>query len=178
MSTPVVQVGATVSVENEATGEARMWTIVRADPSAGEISAATPVAQALIGRSVGETVTVAAARPTRYRITAVVPVPEPPAIEPRPLPNAEILVFGPGDDDAYEEWVRLHPNGYVIKPADRVNDDHILHHAECWHLGLDGKDFTLRTAKPRSCCSSLRVLEHECRAETGSLPRRCGTCFG
>ena len=94
-----------------------------------------------------------------------------------PLPDAEILVFGPGQDDEYEEWVRRHPSGYVIKKADRVADGYVLHHAECGHLDLDGRDYTLRTANPRQCCSSLRVLENWCRERAGSLPHRCGTCF-
>jgi len=120
-----------------------------------------------------------ATRPTRYTITAIVPAPErsKPAVQPRPLPDAEILVFRPGQDDDYEEWVRRHPSGYVVKKADRVADGYILHHAECLHLDLDGKDYTLRTASPRHYCSSLRVLENWCREQTGSPPHRCATCF-
>ena len=182
MTRPIVTVGATVSVQNAATGAARTLTIVRSDPSLekGEISAASPVAQALLGHAAGDTVTVEAARPRSYTITAVVPAPEParPVARPRPLPDAEILVFGAGQDHDYEEWVRRHPSGHVVKQWDRVADGYILHHAECPHLGLDGRDYTLRTASPRRCCSSVRVLENWCREQSGSPPRRCGTCFG
>jgi Transcription elongation factor, GreA/GreB, C-term len=181
MSTPTVTVGATVSVQNEETGEARTWTIVGEDASreTGEISPASAVAQALLGHAVGDTVEVAATRPTRYTITGIVPAPEPakPAVQPRPLPAAEILVFRAGQDDEYEEWVRRHPSGYVVKKADRAADGYILHHAECHNLDLDGKDYTLRTASPRHCCSSLQVLENWCSESTGSPPRRCGSCF-
>jgi hypothetical protein len=175
-------VGATVSVQNETTGAARTWRIVREDVSrgTGDISAASPVAKALLGHAVGDTVAVAATKPARYTITALVPAPEPakPAAQLRPLPDAEIVVFGPGQDDDYEQWVRRHRSGYVIKKADRAADGHILHHAECLHLDLDGKDYTLRTASPRRCCGSLRILENWCREQTGSPPHRCGTCFG
>jgi hypothetical protein len=181
MSRPTVTLGATVSVQNEATGAERTWTIVRENPSRekGEISEASSVAQALMGRAPGDTVTVEAARSTRYTITAIVPAPQraKPAAQPRPLPNAEIVVFGSGQDDRYEEWVRRHSSGYVIRQADRATDGYMLHHAECVHLDLDGKDFTLRTANPRHCCTSLRVLEHWCAQQTGSPPRRCGSCF-
>ena len=67
--------------------------------------------------------------------------------------------------------MRRHSSGYVIRQADRAADGYVLHHAECVHLDLDGKDFTLRTANPRHCCTSLRVLEHWCAQQTGSPPR-------
>lgn len=181
MSTPTVTLGATVSVRNEATGAERTWTIVREDPSRekGEISAASSVAQALLGRATGDTVTVEAAKSTRYTITEIVPAPEPaaPASQPRPLPNTEIVVSASGQDGEYEAWVRRHSSGYVMRQADRAADGFVLHHAECGHLDLDGKDFTLRTANPRHCCTSSRVLEHWSVTQTGSPPRRCGSCF-
>jgi hypothetical protein len=147
-----VTIGATVSVRNEATGATHTWTIVREDPlrEKGEISAASAVAQALPNHEEGDTV------------TAIVPAPElvKPVAQPRPLPKADIAEFRQGEDR-----------------DDRAADGYILHQAECPHLQLD-RDYTLRTASPRQCCVSLRVLDEQCRRQSGSAPRRCGTCFG
>jgi transcription elongation factor GreA len=70
-----VHVGSTVSVEEVADGSVVEYPIVgsaEADPSAGRISNASPVGRALVGRSVGETVTVTTPRgDVAYRIVAV-----------------------------------------------------------------------------------------------------------
>ena len=71
-----VHLGSSVSVEEvEGGGAVDVYRIVgsaEADPAAGRISNASPVGRALIGRSVGETVSVATPRgATAYRIVAI-----------------------------------------------------------------------------------------------------------
>ncbi len=71
-----VRVGSSASVEEiGGDGETVVYTIVgstEADPEAGRISNVSPVGRALIGRSVGDVVTVATPRgAVRYRIVAV-----------------------------------------------------------------------------------------------------------
>ena len=70
-----VHVGSNVSVEEVGEGSVVEYRIVgsaEADPSAGRISNASPVGRALVGRSVGETVTVATPHgEVAYRIVAV-----------------------------------------------------------------------------------------------------------
>jgi hypothetical protein len=175
---PVVEVGATVSVKRVNSDRTDTWTIVRSNPvrENGEISADTMVARALLGRTVGDTVPVDSPRPVSYLITRVIPAPSPPTREPAPLPTAKVVSFGAGQDAEYEAWVRQHTNGWVARRADARADGYMLHTAECPHLGLDGSKFTLRTANPRLCCPSRRVLVHRCEAETGSPPRQCMTC--
>ena len=64
--------GRTAEVLDEATGKVHTWTIVgptEADISNGRLSAESPVAAALLGREVGETVSVQTPRGKRgYRI--------------------------------------------------------------------------------------------------------------
>ena len=64
--------GRTAAVLDEATGTVHTWTIVgptEADVSKGRLSAESPVAAALLGREVGETVAVQTPRGERsYRI--------------------------------------------------------------------------------------------------------------
>ena len=60
--------GRTAEVLDEASGKVHTWTIVgatEADISAGRLSAESPVAQALLGRSPGETVEVSTPRGSR-----------------------------------------------------------------------------------------------------------------
>jgi transcription elongation factor GreA len=70
-----VHVGSTVAVEEIPDGSVVEYRIVgsaEADPAAGRISNASPVGRALVGRSVGETVTVTTPRgDVAYRIVAV-----------------------------------------------------------------------------------------------------------
>jgi transcription elongation factor GreA len=70
-----VHVGSSVSVEEVGDGSVAVYRIVgstEADPAAGRISNASPVGRALIGRSVGETVSVVTPRGSvAYRIVAV-----------------------------------------------------------------------------------------------------------
>jgi transcription elongation factor GreA len=71
-----VTLGSTVTlVVSEGGGEAVKFTLVeggQADPSRGWISSEAPLAQAVVGRRVGEEVTVQAGRQTRtYKIVAV-----------------------------------------------------------------------------------------------------------
>jgi transcription elongation factor GreA len=64
--------GRTAAVRDESTGTVHTWTIVgatEADISNGRLSAESPVAAALLGRTVGETVSVETPRGARsYRI--------------------------------------------------------------------------------------------------------------
>jgi transcription elongation factor GreA len=68
----VLGFGRTAAVLDEATGTVHTWTIVgatEADISNGRLSAESPVAAALLGREVGETVSVQTPRGARsYRI--------------------------------------------------------------------------------------------------------------
>jgi transcription elongation factor GreA len=60
--------GGSAEVRDEATGEVHTWTIVgatEADRSQGRLSAESPVAQALLDRTVGETVEVRTPRGSR-----------------------------------------------------------------------------------------------------------------
>ena len=71
-----IHVGSTVSVEEVGEdGDVVVYRIVgsaEADPAAGRISNASPVGRALIGRSVGETVSVATPRgEVAFRVVAV-----------------------------------------------------------------------------------------------------------
>lgn len=70
-----VTLGSTVTLAvSEGFGEAVKFTLVegrRADPRRGWVSAEAPLAQAVIGRQVGDEVTVRAGRQTRsYKIVA------------------------------------------------------------------------------------------------------------
>lgn len=72
---PVVRIGSRVRLRDLATGEEETWTIVgsaEADPAQYRISHRSPVAQALLGRRAGDTVTVEVPAGTlQYRIEAV-----------------------------------------------------------------------------------------------------------
>ncbi|HEY8426595.1 MAG TPA: transcription elongation factor GreA, partial [Limnochordales bacterium] len=70
-----VRIGGRVRVRDLATGEEEVYTIVgsaEADPTQHRISHRSPVAQALLGRRVGETVSVEVPAGTlQYRIEAI-----------------------------------------------------------------------------------------------------------
>jgi Transcription elongation factor, GreA/GreB, C-term len=184
---PSVEVGATVRLRDDETGKTEVWTIVSSgsDPKAGKISADTALSKALLGRQVGDVASVAAGRGRRYMIEGIDPAPVKPAPAPAPRPSrerpasfsAEIAVFGPGQDADYEEWVRRNSGGYVLKRRDTAGEGYMLHLADCAHLTLTPGAFTLRTGKPRRCSRSSEALVQWCRAETGSPPHKCSSCF-
>jgi len=70
-----VRFGATVTIEDSETGETQRYVIVgehEADIKRGRISIGAPVARALIGKELGETVTVQSPKGKReYEVTAV-----------------------------------------------------------------------------------------------------------
>jgi len=70
-----VKFGATVTIEDTESGEAQRYTIVReheADIKKGRISIGAPVSRALIGKEVGDTVTVTNPKGKReYEVTSV-----------------------------------------------------------------------------------------------------------
>lgn len=70
-----VKFGATVTIEDSETGEKVRYTIVgenEADIKRGRISVGAPVARAMIGKEIGETVTVQSLKGKReYEVTAV-----------------------------------------------------------------------------------------------------------
>jgi hypothetical protein len=58
--TPAIRVGQRVTYQEVGSAETKTWTIVdgrQADRAAGEISAGSPIAAALLGRAVGDRVT-------------------------------------------------------------------------------------------------------------------------
>lgn len=69
--------GRTAEVRDETGGTTRTWTIVgptEANVAEGRLSSESPVAQALLGRAAGETVSVETPRGTRsYRIEKLLP---------------------------------------------------------------------------------------------------------
>lgn len=75
LSGPRVKFGATVTIEDSESGETQRYTIVgehEADIKRGRISIGAPVARALIGKEVGETVTVQSPKGKReYEVTEV-----------------------------------------------------------------------------------------------------------
>lgn len=176
---PVVEVGATVTVRDEATGAVRTWRLVTEKSTAGaagELTAGTPVGQALLGHMVGDTVESVAAKRMRLVIVDIVPAPPVPAAVPRPLPDATILAFSRGQDHGYREWARTHPGGYVLVYAN--GRGYMIHTATCGHLGLDA-DWTLDStppSRPRLCSTSRTLLVHRSQEETGARPVSCGTC--
>jgi transcription elongation factor GreA len=63
LSGSTVKFGATVTIVNEDTDEEKTWQIVgdpEADASAGRISISSPIARALIGKEVGDSIEVSA----------------------------------------------------------------------------------------------------------------------
>lgn len=174
--TPVVEVGATVTVRDEATGSEQTWEIVTqrsGSRTTGELTVSTPVAQALLGRSAGESVEVRAAKIVRLTILSVVAASPQRVPAPRELPDVPIAEFSRGQDGEYQDWVRENPDGYVLSRGN------MIHLADCGHLGLDAA-FTLAATspgRPRLCSRSRTVLEHRARDETGDFPARCSTCF-
>src|SRR5687768_6156110 len=89
MSGDKVMFGATVTIEDSESGDQQTYTIVgehEANIKKHKISIGAPVARALIGKSVGDTVTIAT--PKGKREVEVVSV--------------EWLEVGPPDDDAHE----------------------------------------------------------------------------
>jgi transcription elongation factor GreA len=70
-----VKFGATVTIEDAESGEAQRYVIVgehEADIKRGRISIGAPVARALIGKDVGDTVTVTTPKGKReYEVTEV-----------------------------------------------------------------------------------------------------------
>ncbi len=70
-----VKFGATVTIVNEDTDEEKTWQIVgdpEADASAGRISISSPIARAMIGKEVGDSIEVAAPGGAQgYEILAV-----------------------------------------------------------------------------------------------------------
>jgi hypothetical protein len=177
----VVEIGATVSAREVATGIERTWKVVQQKSAAGEtgeLAARTAVAQALLGHAAGETVTVTAAKPSRWTILEVVPAP---AQAVRVPPDAPVAEFSRGQDTEYEDWVRSNPRSYALVYASRNGKrGYMVHVADCSHLGLD-KDFTLKSTpplRPRLCSNSRTVLERRSVDETGERPVPCGDCFG
>jgi transcription elongation factor GreA len=71
-----VSFGRTAEVMDESTGTTHLWTIVgstEADLAAGKLSAESPVARALLGRSPGDAVEVQTPRgPRSYRVQGLV----------------------------------------------------------------------------------------------------------
>ncbi|WP_243358840.1 transcription elongation factor GreA [Fundidesulfovibrio terrae] len=67
--------GATVEIEDVNTGEVKTWTLLgpdENDPSKGSISILSPVAQAMIGKEVGDEITVEAPRgKIQYEIVSI-----------------------------------------------------------------------------------------------------------
>lgn len=185
--TTVVEVGATVRVRGVDDGVEHVWTIVSgsSDPKGGKVSATTAAAKALLGRAIGDAVTVAGRSPRRYTIEDIEPAPAKPtalfraaAANTRPIPiDAEIALFGPGQDAEYEEWVRRNSGGYVLKQRDTVDEGYMLHLADCSHLGLTPGTFTMRTGNPRRCSRSRGALVQWCLAEIGSQPHKCSSCL-
>ena len=75
LSGDTVKFGATVTLVNEDTDEEKTWMIVgdpEADASAGRISISSPIARAMIGKEVGDSIEVAAPGGAQgYEILAV-----------------------------------------------------------------------------------------------------------
>ena len=88
LSGPRVKFGATVTIEDSESGEATTYTIVgehEADIKRGRISIGAPVARALIGKEVGDTVTVQSPKGKReYEVTQVAWLDIPPLEEVTP----------------------------------------------------------------------------------------------
>ena len=85
MSGTRVKFGATVTIEDTDSGETQKYTIVgehEADIKRGRISIGAPVARALIGKEVGDTVTVQSPKGKReYEVTDVEWIDVPPLEE-------------------------------------------------------------------------------------------------
>lgn len=175
----VVAVGATVTVLHDKSGVRHTWKIVteKADAGASEqLTASTPVGQALLGRAEGDAVPVPAGI---FTILEIVPPPPKPVPPPRKIPNAPILEFSRGQDQEYTEWARATPGGYVLIYGNGRRG-YMIHKADCSHLGLDS-DYTLETtpaSRPRVCSTSRAVLDLLSNEQTGDAPVGCGTCFG
>jgi hypothetical protein len=186
LSAPVVEVGATVRVRAE-DGKTSVWTIVsgRSSPKDGRISRETALGAALLGRRVGEKVAVLARTAQHYTIEHVQPAPVPRVDPPttasrqaaRPPATTEIMIFGPGQEADYEDWVHLNSGGYVLKQRDTVEEGYMLHLATCSHLELTPGAFTMRTANPRHCSRSPQALVQRALEESGRPPQRCSSCF-
>jgi transcription elongation factor GreA len=72
--TDVVAFGSRVEVRDEDSGREQTFTLVSqpdADPAAGRISSESPMAQALLGARVGDSVTFTAARTRRLTIVSI-----------------------------------------------------------------------------------------------------------
>src|SRR5580692_4151487 len=83
-----VKFGATVTIEDTESGDSQRYTIVgehEADIKRGRISIGAPVARAMIGKDIGDTVTVQSPKGKReYEVTAVEWIDVPPLEEATP----------------------------------------------------------------------------------------------
>jgi len=90
--------------------------------------------------------------------------------------NREVHTFNPGEEDAYERWVRRR-GGYVLTEREEDAASFMLHDAECSHLGISD-DESFRFSGPRRCSELSRPLREWAEGETGMDPLKCQSCWG
>jgi hypothetical protein len=75
------------------------------------------------------------------------------------------------DDDAYKQWLRLHPGGFVLH-ADTVK----LHRNGCDHIDPPGYDSVMLTRKLKVCADDRTELELWALREKHGPARACESC--
>ena len=88
--------------------------------------------------------------------------------------NDTVLDF-PNDDDAYQDWIERHPDGYVINILRGYGPNGArLHRARCWAINRRRGKWIGQYVKV--CSTDLAGLDHWA-VETVSTPiARCGHC--
>lgn len=92
--------------------------------------------------------------------------------ETQAIEGEEIKAFH-DNDEAYEQWTAQH-GGFVLTTP-RMGQ-HMLHVAQCSHLGKETPDLSL-TRRPRWWCQRQEPLVAWTEAATGTAPLRCQSCM-
>ena len=112
---------------------------------------------------------IAVCRPSDHDYTAV-------AV--RLLGRKPVVVFL-DDDGRYLEWLRKHPDGFVVNAARRPRADYlILHRANCHTIsGTPARGSRWTTGDYLKACATAEAeLRAWARDETKAEPTGCGSC--
>ena len=100
------------------------------------------------------------------------------AVAVRLLGRKPVVVFL-DDDGGYLEWLRKHPDGFVVNAARRPRADYlILHRANCHTIsGTPARGSRWTTGDYLKACATAQAeLRAWARGETKAEPTGCGSC--
>jgi hypothetical protein len=178
---PAVDVGALVEIDDGEDIEAYAYGAASAVSYGLPVLRATsPLGAALKGKQAGDTVTFQAPGGLRtVRIVRHVSTPmqdraslEQASAEAEPHPQvvAQSVTVIVNDEDAYWDWLKLNPNGSVVRPPKSRSDNAMLHRSDCMHIADPSPNFTYTTGKKYKVCAVNRSsAEKYAKAQRWSL---------